>query len=132
VSEEVKHHRDSPGTSSTEDRAESLTRGEYQKNQVHLDEVSQLRRVQDLKLLELLENTCNTLSARFVAVETAILEMHSDSKVQQTMFEEFKVRQGKHEERICELEKGYASLKAWILIVGGITGVASFLAIALR
>jgi len=132
VNEEVEHRRDSPGTSSTEEGAESLTRGEYRKNQVHLDEVLELKRAQDLKLLEVLEKTCLGLGDRFANVETAVREMHSDSKVRQTMFEEFKVRQGKHEDRISELEKGYASLKAWILIVGGITGVAGFLAIALR
>jgi chromosome segregation ATPase len=132
VSDEAEHRRDNSGRPLTDDEATAVTRGEYQKNQEHLDEVLQLRRAQDLKLLEFLENTCNTLSDRFTDVETAVREMHSDSKVQQTMFEEFKARQEKHEDRIGELEKGYASLKAWILIVGGITGVASFLAIALR
>ena len=109
-----------------------MTRDEYQRNQKHLDEVLQLRRGQDLKLLEVLENTYGELSTRFTNVETAVREMDGHSEARQMMFDEFRARQEKHEERIGELEKGYAGLKAWILIVGGITGVASFLAIVLR
>lgn len=38
----------------------------------------------------------------------------------------------KHNGRIGSLEQSVASLKAWILIVGGLTGIASFLAIVLK
>ncbi len=132
MSDEAEHRKDNPGRPLAADDREALTRDEYQRNQKHLDEVLQLRRGQDLKLLEVLENTYGELSTRFTNVETAVREMDGHSEARQMMFDEFRARQEKHEERIGELEKGYAGLKAWILIVGGITGVASFLAIVLR
>ena len=110
----------------------ALTRGEYQKNQKHFGEIMQLRRAQDAKLLEMLEHTCESLGKRFAEVEKVVREMHGDLITERVLFEEAKTRQGEHEGRIRELEKTVASLKAWILIVGGITGVASFLAIVLK
>jgi hypothetical protein len=132
VSDEVEHRTKKPEPPNAEDREGALMRGEYETNQRHRKEMEVLRRSQDEKLLQLLERTCNVLGGRFTDVEETVREMHGDLRTERVLFEEIKERQDGHEGRIRELEKSMASVKAWILIVGGITGIASFLAIVLK
>lgn len=122
-----------------EDCSEVLTRDEYEANQHYRQELLQLRRAQDRKLIELCESSLDLLTERLSRMEETLNRLDGSCRERQSTFrayekfqERTQVRLEKHEEAIGELKTGYASVKAWILIVGGITGVASFLAIVLR
>ena len=103
------------------------------------DRLAVLRREGDCQLLSFLEKALERVDERLVKVEELLMELRDNHLLRKGSYDAFEafqerifVRQEKHEERIGELEKSMAGLKAWILIVGGITGVAGFLAIVLR
>jgi chromosome segregation ATPase len=102
-------------------------------------ELSQLRRQQDLVLMGFLEKSVDALTARLTGMETVMVEIRSQCAAMQTAlagskesYEQMNVRLDYHDKRIGSLEQSVAGLKAWILIVGGLTGIASFLAIVLK
>jgi hypothetical protein len=98
-----------------------------------------LRRDADARLLTILEQTLTLSNERLVKVEGTLVDLRVLYAERTGLLTSFGESQTKsetasegHDKRIVELEKSMAGMKAWILIVGGITGVASFLAIVLR
>jgi len=137
--------RGNPTTSSNPGRGEDrsgkrlLARDEYAEDQERREALLELRREQDLRLVELMEKSISELTSRLASVEAGVNGVHKQCDVIQTMLLSIKEsraeilsRQQNHEKRIGALEQSVAGLKAWILVVGGLTGIASFLAIVLK
>jgi hypothetical protein len=143
VNDAGEHQGDNPGTSRTQDNpgvcSEGVTHDELAAEMNHLRQVLQLRREQDRTLISLFEKSLGGLNERFDRVEAVLTEIGQTCKLRegelsgyQRILDQMAVRVGTNEEKIGELKEGYASLKAWILIVGGITGIASAIAIIFK
>lgn len=118
---------------------QSPARGLDWGNPIDLETFLQLRREQDQALMKLLEKSVDALTTRLTGVETVMVDIRSQCAAMQTMlaaskesYEQMNARLDDHDKRIGSLEQSVAGLKAWILIVGGLTGIASFLAIVLK
>jgi hypothetical protein len=154
VNDAGEHRGDNPGTSRTQDNpgacAEGVTRDELVAEMNHLQEVMDLRREQDRTLIQLFDKSLSGLGERFDErlgdlndrldrMEAALTEIGKTCKLREgelsgytQLLDRVVARVETNEQKIGELKEGYASLKAWILIVGGITGIASAIAIIFK